>query len=238
MNQYGKFYGIGVGPGAPDLLTIRAASILKSVHSICIPKSAADKESIALKVARTYIAPNTEIVEISTPMTRNKAVLEAEWQQGAEIIAERLKAGQDVAFITIGDAMLFSTYGYLLKKVRQLLPEVCVETVPGITSFSAAAAFINTPLAESNEKLIIIPALDDPAELGPILNEFPNAVLMKVAGRYPEILSKLTAMGLKDKAVYISKLGYSDQYITYDLDSVSESNRNYLSLIIVKQEGF
>ncbi len=234
----GKFYGIGVGPGSPDLLTLRAVNILKTVDVVCVPRSSADNDSVALKVAGAHIAAGTEIMEVATPMTRNKEILEAEWQRGAQGISDRLNAGQDVAFITIGDSMLFSTYTYLLKKVQQLIPDVVVESIPGITSFAATAAYLNTALAEGNEKLIIVPAIDDPEELRSILLQFPNVILMKVAGKYEQIVDILAEAGLKDKAVYVSKLGYPDQFVTYDLDSLKNSKRDYLSLILIKREGF
>lgn len=238
MTHHGKFYGIGVGPGSPDLLTVRAANILKAVDIVCVPRSSHDNESVALKVAKSYITGKTEILEISTPMTRDMAVLNAEWEMGAEKIAQQLMLGKSVAFITIGDAMLFSTYTYILKKLKALLPEVSIESVPGITSFSATAAFLNSALAEGSEKLAIIPAIEGPNELRTILTQFPNAVLMKVAGKFNEILDILDELDLKSKAVYVSKLGYPDQFITYDLDSLKNSKRDYLSLILVKREGF
>jgi precorrin-2/cobalt-factor-2 C20-methyltransferase len=233
----GKFYGIGVGPGAPDLLTLRAAAILQEVAVVCVPRSSADNDSVALKVAGPHIPAGAEIIEVATPMTRDKTVLETEWQRGATTIAARLAAGQNVAFITIGDAMLFSTYTYLLKKVQAILPDVEVESVPGITSFAAAAAHLNIALAEGGEKLAVIPAVDDPAALRPILAAFESVVLMKVAGKYEEIVDILAEAGLKDKAVFISKLGYPDQFVTTDLDSLRGQKRDYLSLILAKRGG-
>ena len=233
----GKFYGIGVGPGDPDLLTLRAATLLQTVDVVCIPRSSALSDSVALKVAGGHIRAGAEIFEVSTPMTRDKAVLEAEWRQGAEKIAAHLAAGRNVAFITIGDAMLFSTYTYLLKYVRALLPDVEVESVPGVTSFAAAAAHLNLPLAEGAEKLAVVPAVDDPEALRPLLTAFENAVLMKVAGNYDEIVAVLDDLGLKDKAVFVSKLGYPDQFVTADLDSLVGKKRDYLSLILVKKGG-
>jgi precorrin-2/cobalt-factor-2 C20-methyltransferase len=206
----GEFYGIGVGPGSPDLLTIRATQVLQLVDVVCVPRSSAEKEVVALKVAGAYIPQTTEIIEISTPMTRDKTVLQAEWQRGAEKIAAYLNEGKRVAFITIGDAMLFSTYTYLLKRVQALAPDAAVESIPGVTSFAASAAHLNVALAEGNERLAIIPAVDDPAQLRPVFDHFSNAVLMKVAGKYDEILDILEEKGLQDKAVYVSKLGYPD----------------------------
>ena len=233
----GKFYGIGVGPGAIDLLTVRAANILKTVDVVCVPRSSAEKSSVALSVAKSYIG-QAEIMEIATPMTRDAAILDASWQTGAVVLAERLQQGQNVAFITIGDSMLYSTYTYLMKKVQALVPEVEIVSVPGITSYSASAAHLNLPLAEGNEKLVVIPALDDPQDLKAILALFPNVILMKVASQLPGIVEVLAELGLLDKAIYISKLGYPDQFITRDLRSLQQKKLDYLSLIIVKQEGF
>lgn len=232
----GKFSGIGVGPGDPGLLTLRAVELLKTADVVCIPRSSADNESVALKVAAAYIGA-AEIIEVPTPMTRDRALLEAEWRRGAETIAARLAAGRNVAFITIGDAMLFSTYTYLLKHVRAILPGVEVESVPGVTSFAAAAAHLNLALAEGTEKLAVIPAVDDPAALRPLLAAFDSAVLMKVAGKYEEIVAVLADLGLKDKAVYVSKIGYPDEFVTRDLDSLIGKKRDYLSLILIKKGG-
>ncbi|QJW46857.1 precorrin-2 C(20)-methyltransferase [bacterium BFN5] len=238
MPNNGKFYGIGVGPGSPDLLTLRAVEILKTADIICVPRSSTTNDSVALKVAGQYISPSAEILEVSTPMVRDQDFLNTEWQTGAEKIVAHLHAGKTVAFITIGDSMLFSTYTYLLKKVQNALPDVWVESIPGITSFSATAALLNRALAEGNEKLAIIPAIDDPEDLRVILAQFPNVVLMKVAGKYEQIVDVLDELDLKHKAVYMSKLGYPDQFFTHDLDSLRGVKREYLSLILVKQEGF
>jgi precorrin-2/cobalt-factor-2 C20-methyltransferase len=192
---------------------------------------------VAFSVARQHISPTAELVEISTPMTRDMAVLEAEWRRGAVIIADYLREGKTVAFITIGDAMLYSTYTYLMKQVKQLLPDVAVESIPGVTSFAAAAAHLNLALSEGIEKLAIIPAVDNLADLKSTLAGFPNVVIMKVAGKYSEIVDILDKMGLKNNAVYISKLGYSDQFITTDLDSIRDNKQDYLSLLLVKREG-
>jgi precorrin-2/cobalt-factor-2 C20-methyltransferase len=177
------------------------------------------------------------MLAVPTPMIRDKAKLEAEWRRGAETIAARLAAGKNVAFITIGDAMLFSTYTYLLRHVRALLPDVAVESVPGVTSFAAATAHLNLALAEGTEKLAVIPAVDDPEALRPLLAAFDSVVLMKVAGKYEEIVAVLADLGLRDKAVYVSKLGYPDQFVTRDLDSLIGKKRDYLSLILIKKGG-
>jgi precorrin-2/cobalt-factor-2 C20-methyltransferase len=238
LTNCGKFFGVGVGPGDPSLLTIRAAEVLKQVDVVCIPRSRAENDSVAMKVASAYIAETAEIMEVLTPMVRDAETLEAEWQRGAEKIAKYLLSGKNVAFITIGDAMLFSTYTYLLKKVREIIPGVAVESIPGVTSFSAAAAYLNAALAEGSEKLAIIPAIDDPEQLREIFAQFSNVVLMKVAGKYDQIVNVLAELGLKDNAVYMSRVGYPEQFVSFDLDSLRGTKLDYLSLLLVKREGF
>lgn len=234
----GKFYGVGVGPGSPDLLTLRAVNVLKSVQVVCAPRSSSENERVALRVVESHLPPSTALLEIATPMTRDKAVLEREWSNGAKQIAECLKAGKNVAFITIGDSALFSTYTYLMKKVQEIVPEVTVESIPGITSFSAMAGRLNVPLAEGGEKLAIIPAIDDIEELRSSLKQFSNLILMKVAGKFDEVVDLLVEEGLKNRAVFVSKVGHPDELITFDLDSMRGQKRDYLSLIFVKKEGF
>ena len=132
--------------------------------------------------------------------------------------------------------MLYSTYAYFLRHVRALMPAVEVESVPGVTSFAAAAAHLNLALAEGGEKFAVVPAVDDPAGLRPLLAACDSAVLMKPAARYEEILAVLNNMGLKDKAIYVSRLGFPDQFITRDLDS-RKKQHDYLSLILIKKGG-
>lgn len=233
----GRLYGIGLGPGAADLVTVRAAELLKTVDAVCLPRSGAKQGSVALKIAGAYFKKNAEVIEIDTPMTRDRSVLEASWRQGAERMVEKLRGGSDIAFITIGDSMLFSTYSYLMKQVMKLAPEVQIESIPGITSFSASAAHLNIPLAEGEERLLIVPALNDPKELTDIFAAAQNVVLMKVAGQFDGIVAMLTQLNLLDKAVYISKLGYEDQLVTRDFNCLLGKKTDYLSLILVKQGG-
>ena len=234
----GTFYGIGVGPGDPELLTLKAAKLLHEVDIVCLPKSKEGADSVAKKVAGPHLRAQARLVEISTPMVRDTALLEEQWQKGAEEIAGFLKQGLSVAFITIGDSMLYSTYTYLMARVRRLLPEAPIECVPGVTSFSAAAAYLQEALAEGAEKLAVVPAIENPEEIRDVLERFSNAVLMKVAGQYDAIVTVLEELQLLDKAVLISRLGYPEQRICHDLASLRGQKLDYLSLILVKQEGF
>ena len=166
------------------------------------------------------------------------AAVERQWEENRKIITEKLDEGKNLVFLTLGDPMLYSTYTYLMARVRRLLPDAPIECVPGVTSFSAAAAYLQEALAEGAEKLAIVPAIEDPEEIREVLGRFPNAVLMKVAGKYDAIVTVLEELQLLDKAVLISRLGYPEQRICHDLASLRGQKLDYLSLILVKQEGF
>lgn len=238
MGLPGKFYGIGVGPGDPDLLTLKAYRALQGVDVICVPKSAADKDSLALNVVNKALAKEFNYLELSFPMSRDREVLERCWAEAGEAVAARVKEGQHVAFVSIGDPMFYSTYGYVLAHLKKYHPGLETETIPGITSIAASSAFVNTPLTEGEENLVVLPAAYGIEGLREILSKFDNVVLMKVNRRFEEVLELLKEMGLSDKAAYVSRCGHADQYFTLDLEDLRGQKLDYMSLLIIKKKGF
>ncbi len=130
MPQPGTLYGLGVGPGDPELLTIKAARILGECDAVLAAASTKNKHSIALDIARAHIRPETEIIRLGFPMTRDKSVQRDAWRQNARITADILEQGKNAAFITLGDPSLYSTFSYLLPALRTVLPDVETEIVP------------------------------------------------------------------------------------------------------------
>ena len=181
MKEKGKLIGIGVGPGDTELLTLKAARILETVPVIFSPKSSKEKESIALSIVRPILEKREDykrlmIVAPIFPMIEDKDELEKVWMSASEMIAQYLDSGRDVAFITLGDSSIFSTYSYVQKK---LMGKYEIETVPGITSFTACAAAKNEALVEQNEILTIVPKIDD--RLNKVLDTSDSIVLMKAS---------------------------------------------------------
>lgn len=236
--KIGTLYGIGVGPGSVDLLTVKAVNLLAEAKVVCLIKSGTNKDSVALGIAKPYVRKDAEVMTIDAPMTNDESILLQAWQTGAKKIIAKLQEGVNVAFITLGDCMLFSTYTYILKQVKIQLPAVKVENVPGIAAYSYLASYLAVALAEGSENMAIIPAVNDLSKLPDILNNFPNVIIMKVAGKYEKILSIIDKQGLSNQAVYVSKLGHPDQLITFDLDSMRKVERHYLSILWVKRGGF
>lgn len=229
---WGKFYGVGVGPGDPHLLTLQAVDVLQSVDLVAIPKSKLDRESVAWDIAKIHCPSKVRLVELEMPMTADQQILAKAWQDGAQTLLAELKRGKSVAFITLGDPSLYSTYSYLLNILQAELPQECIVTVPGITAMSAAAARINLPLATGDEPLLILPSTED---VGEFLH-FPNLVLMKVSRRLPEILTLLAER--KRKAVLLTRLGQAGEKICWEPkpQDFTAAKIDYLSLLLVKKD--
>lgn len=234
----GKFYGIGVGPGDPELLTIKALRALEDVDVLFVPRSSSDKDSLALGVVEKNLKKKHQVQELSFPMSKDPKILSKSWSDAGRAVAGQVLAGRRAAFITIGDPMFYSTYAYLLRYMKDNHPEIEVENIPGVTSFAACASYLGTPLVEGEETLAVIPAAYGLDRLKEALQAFDNIVVMKVHRRFPEVLALLQEAGLADKTVYLSRCGYADQYFTRDLASLAGGGLDYMSLLIVRKRGF
>lgn len=233
----GKFYGVGVGPGDPELLTFKAYRTLLECEIVCVPKSADDRDSLALNPVRNKLPGGFKLLELSFPMSRDVKALEESWSKAGEEIAALVQKGWKVAFLTIGDPLFYSTYGYVLRYLKKNYPEIETETIPGVTSLSACSACLRIPLAEGKETLAVLPAAYGTDDLKRVLQSFDNVVLMKVNRRLPEVVAILEELGLKEKAVFASRCGYTDQFFTRNLESLLEQPLDYMSMLIVKKRG-
>lgn len=232
----GKFYGIGVGPGDPELLTLKALRILKEADLVCVPRSAADRDSLALSVVNRTLQREVPVLELSFPMTKDRSMLLDSWARAGEAVAARVRDGKTVAFITIGDPMFYSTYGYLLHHLRSHHPDLETETVPGVTAMSACAAALQEPLTEGEETLAVIPAAYGVDHLSPVLECFDNVVLMKVHRHFDQVLSLLESRGLAGNSALISRCGYPDQSVHRELSALSGQKLDYMSLLIIRKK--
>ncbi len=234
MTTPGTLYGLGVGPGDPELLTIKAARILGAVGAVFAASSSKNEYSIAENIVAPHLPPGTAVTRLAFPMTRDQAVLEAAWNENAGRMAEILASGRDVAFITLGDPLLYSTFGYVLPLVQGLLPGLRLEIVPGITSFQAAAAATGTILAESGENLLVASGVDAPERLREALSRTDNAVILKAYRNFPQLRELLTQAGLAATTTFVTRLGHEGEAVERDLAKVPQ-RPHYLSLCLVKR---
>jgi precorrin-2/cobalt-factor-2 C20-methyltransferase len=159
----GKVVGVGVGPGDPDLLTVKAVQVLQEADVVCAPTSDSTGHSLALDTVKHVLESRErppEIITLTFPMTRDEAELEMAWTENADRIAKYVHQGRLVAYVAIGDPGLYSTFTYVQRKLAAKYPEITVETVPGVMSLSACAAKGGLPLASGDESLLILPGFD------------------------------------------------------------------------------
>lgn len=233
MHDKGKLYGIGVGPGDPGLLTLKAMSILQKVSVVFVPRGHAKGVSLALKVVAHLLKSGQEVRYFTAPMTRDRSVLEQAWESAAAEVTAVLKKGRDVAFVTLGDSTVYSTYFYLLAALRNLLPDLEAEAVPGVTSFSAASALLNRPLAMGGESLAVVPATKGRDFLREVLTTFENVVLLKVAPALEDVKELLREVGRMEDAAFVCRCGMEDQFSCENMALAGELPDDYFSLIIV-----
>ncbi|MBI5048415.1 MAG: precorrin-2 C(20)-methyltransferase [Deltaproteobacteria bacterium] len=236
ITHHGILYGVGVGPGDPELLTLKAVRALKAADVIAIPKSKEESDSIAISIVKGIVdLSNKETVELIFPMTKDKEILRRARGDAAAAIADRLKAGKNVACITLGDPMFYSTFSYLVPLVREKLPKAEIEIIPGISSVMASAAAAVIPLAEADERLAVIPATYETEKLRNVLNDFDTIVLMKVNKIFDKVLSLLSESGLKNRAVFVERCGGDKERVVRNLESLRGERLDYLSMVIVKK---
>ena len=233
-----KLYAIGVGPGSPDLLTVRAAEILKRVPVIFSPLSAMGTTSRALEVVTSYLDRSRQrVVELAFPMQKEQEELEAEWEEAVREIVANLGPVEEGAFITIGDVSLYSTFYYVQRILESRYPQVTIELVPGIPSFSAVSALLRIPYGIADDRIIILPATFERAGLARAIQDHDTVILMKVNRVLDEVIDILEAQGILDKAVFITKCGMPDQEVVYDLRTLRGSSPSYFSLVLINKNA-
>jgi len=233
-----KLYGVGVGPGDPELLTLKAIRILQSVPVICVPRSSHDSDSFALSIIEGVVdKTRQEIIPLIFPMSKDKEVTKKFWDESAIIIEGKLKAGKDVACISIGDPFFYSTFIYVFENLNERLEGLAVEIVPGVSSINASSAAAVLPLAKANERVAVLPATYEKEMLSDALRNYDTIVLMKVNRVFDDVLAVLEEMGLKDKSVFISRCGTEDERIIRDIETLKGKELDYLSMIIVRKQG-
>lgn len=243
----GKLYVIGVGPGDPELITVKAVRILKGVPCIMVPRGREEGMSLALSIIEQAVdLAGKEIVPAHFPMVTTRGrkegrgaaeiseLLDARWDKAAEAVLERLREGRDVAFVTLGDPAIYSTFFYLHPRLVALEPELIMEIVPGISSVNVAAAGASLPLALAAEKIAIVPANYD-MDLDAVLRDFETVVLLKAGGAFETVKEALKVSGRLSRAICVSRAGLPGERIITDLRQVEKEDLDYFTLVLVKR---
>ena len=235
MNSSGIFYGIGVGPGDPELLTVKAIDALKKIDVLIAPKTEKKSDSVALSIARPYLKPSVEIIFQTFPMVKDFAAEKKIFEANKDEILKNLRGGKNVGFATLGDPMFYSTYIYIFKLLEH--SGVKIITVSGVPAFLAIAAQIGRPLAYGNDILTIIPATAELDAIKNFLDKADETVLMKVYKNFPDIVDALAARNLIDEAILVSRCGLDDEKIIKDVAAHKNEPLNYLSTILTRRSS-
>jgi precorrin-2/cobalt-factor-2 C20-methyltransferase len=233
--RLGKLYGVGVGPGAPDLVTLRAISVLRRCPVLALPRSTDFGASVAWSIVRDHVegVEGQERLPLTFPMSKEPDRVRPFVERAAQTIVAHLRDGKDVAFVTEGDASLFSTFGYVRALASDAIPGLDVEVVPAVSSVLAVPAVAGIPLADGQQRIAIIPATYGVEDLVDLLGRFDTVVLMKLGGEMPTIIDALTRTGLLDNAVYVAKATMTQQRIVRDLRDVGTERGDCFAMVIV-----
>ena len=229
----GCLYGIGVGPGDPELLTLKALKALQKAPVICVPQAAKRMDSYSLSIVKDYVKPEQEILRAPFPTDDAEGAAQV-WREASALVAERLRKGQDVAFLTEGDPMIFSTFSYVLAGVQELCPEAPVVIIPGVSSVMAAAASSGVPLATHGQRLAILPAAYGLDDLTEATSNFDTIVLMKVSPNIVNTLADLEQLGLTGQSTYVRRVSTDREKVIKDVTKITDEDMDYFSLLIVK----
>ena len=229
LKTHGKLWGVGVGPGDPELLTVKAVRVLREADVVIVP-DASSGDKVALNIVKDYLK-DKQIQFVKTPMVRDKAVMDAAHEAAADTICALLDDGKQVAFLTLGDPAIYSTYMYIHQKV--LHRGYAVEVVPGIPSFCAAAARLNQSLCLGREPLTIIPASHDQNDLMDLPG---NKVFMKAGRSILELQQALGEKGLLEGASMVENCSMENEHVYPHFADLKEPS-GYFSLVIVKGDG-
>lgn len=236
MSQLGILYGIGVGPGDAELISLKGLRLLKSAPVVAFP-AGLQGAGFAQQIVSEWLRPEQFQLPLNFPYVQDTLVLEQAWQVAAEEVWHYLQQG-DVVFVSEGDVSFYSTFAYLRQTLYQCYPEAQIQTIPGICSPLAAAAALGLPLTTASDRLAILPALYSVAELKSVLEWADVVVLLKVSSVYEQVWTILEKRQLLEHSYIVERATTSHQVIYQDLRDRSHLKLPYFSLLVVQVKGF
>ena len=236
MTTPGMFCGIGVGPGEPGLIPVAAWEFLKRCDVIFAPRATTMDHSVARRCLPANEIPGERFREVEFTMDSDRGLLREHYAALAETISSELRAGKDVAYLTIGDPFTYSTYIYTLEALKDCLPELRRRTYPGVPSYCAVAAAAEFPLGDGKERVLILPCPDDPPELRAAIESHDIVVLMKIGRRLPAVLALLQEMGIAANCAFARHAGMEDEVVHTGVHNMEpEKSPGYLATMLIRK---
>ncbi len=230
----GTLYGISVGPGDPELITLKGLTCLQKSHIVAFPTGIGNKAGMAEQIVAPWLREAQHKLPLSFPYVLDDQVLLTAWQQAAEQVWYYLQRGEDVAFVCEGDVSFYSTFTYLAQTLENLHKDVQIQIIPGVSSPMAVSAVLGLPLTIGNQRLAVLPALYSISDLEKVLSWADVVVLLKVSSVYQQVWHILEQYNLLDLAWVVERATWPDQVIYGDLRSHPNLALSYFSLLVVE----
>ncbi len=229
-----KIYGIGLGPGDPELLTLKALRIIESSDLILCPRARIKSDSLARSILEQAAGCDLPVLEIEYPMAPGKEAHGSRWKEIAVQTAEHLNKKKRVSFVTLGDPGIYSSFSYFLEALLEELPSLEWEIVPGVSSIQLAASRSGIPLVSGRESCVILPAPETAEELDSLLEAHPSLVLMKVYKKIAFLRDYLESRKLLERACFVKRAGLEGESVITDFSMVEPGEEGNLSIVIIK----
>ena len=232
--KIGTLYGISVGPGDPELITIKGLRSLQQASVVAFPAGIQGKPGIAQQIIAPWLLPQQQQLPLKFPYVQDMTMLTGAWQVAATQVWEYLQQDRDVAFACEGDVSFYSTFNYLAQTLQQLHPEAVIKLVPGVCSPMAVASVLGLPLTIRQERLVVLPAVYQVGELEAILEWADVVVLLKVSSVYEQVWKVLQQKSLLHTSWVVERATLPDMVIHADLSDRPHLKLPYFSLLIIQ----
>jgi len=235
QQKLGTLYGVSIGTGDPELITLKALKRLQQTKVIAFPSGISNKMGVAESIINQWIQTAQIKVPLNFPYVKDEATLQAAWHKATEQLWQFIKQGEDVAFACEGDVSFYSTFSHLANSFKQLHPDVLFKNIPGVCSPVAAAAELGIPLTTNSQRLTILPILDTLSELEIALANTEVLVLFKVSSVYEKVWQVLQKHNLLECSYVVERATFSDRKIYRNLNNYPQLKLSYFSILIVNR---
>ena len=233
--KLGTLYGVSVGTGDPELITVKGLRILQNSAVVAFPAGINNRLGTAQSIISDWLQPHQQTLPLNFPYVRDAQTLQTAWQKAATEVGSYLQQGTDVTFACLGDLSFYGTFTYLAQNVRQLYPGVNIETVPGVCSPMAIASLLKVPLTVDRQRMVILPALYAIADLETALDSAEVVVLLKVSSVYQQVWQILQQRNLLDYSSIVERATFADQKIYRNLTNYPQLDLSYFSTMLIRQ---
>lgn len=233
--QKGVLYGVSVGTGDPELITVKGLRILQKSNVVAFPSGINNQPGIAQGIVDRWLKPEQTLLPLDFPYLQNEQKLQNAWKKAAAQVLPYLIQGIDVSFACLGDVSFYSTFTYLAQALQTLDSSIRVETIPGVSSPMAIASALKVPLTVNRQKLAILPAIYSVRELETALNWAEVIVLLKISSVYKEVWQILQERNLLESSSIVEKATFPEQKVYQNLSNYPELNLSYFSILLINK---